>query len=370
MKQTNAIAIAICAAMIFSACGKEETKKEPPQAAKTPAKTPEKKAPAKPISQKELTGRLKALVAAVQAKDTKKIGEFYADDAVIDYADGKARGALKGSKAIIEGTEMWFKAFPDSKTEGVFIFMNGSNQSVIVRRSTGTQSGEFMGMPATNKKIGIMAAHHITTNPQGLIESERVYMDTMSFMGQLGMVPEGQFRPGVELSGNPPKLVSTADNDTEMKHLDTVKNMGLAVNARNAEKTAEYYADDATFSYLASPKDQKGKEAITKGMEEWFKMSTDVKTTTKWSWAAGNYVVAATNTTGTNDGEMPGGRPPTGKKLSLDELQIYELNGDKVQNHWIFADGMQMAKQLDLMPKRGEMPAGAEGEAGNEPVEK
>ena len=365
MKRNSVIVIALGAALAFAACGKEETKKAEP--APKPNE-PETKAPEKPepISQKELKLRLGELVKAVNARDTAKMAEFFADDIVLEYVDSVPPIKSTGKDAVVKGAEGYFKAFPDAKTEASYVFMNGKDEVVVVSSMYGTNTGEFMGQPATNKTVGMMSARHLKVNPQGQVVYEAAYMDQGTMMGQLGLMGEegmARVREPVEVQGNPPKFISTTDSDTELRNLDTVDHMGKAMNAHNVEVTMQHYADDATFSYMSDREDRKGKEAMSKAMTDWFKMTSDVKSTMKWTWAAGDFVVGVSETTGTNDGPLPfGNMPATNKKFKTTELHVMELADAKIKHHWIFANSVAMASQLGLMPKPGEKPAGAEGD--------
>ena len=363
MKRNLTIAIVISATLAFVACKKEDKKPDPGTQTQQTQTTEQK--PPQPISQRELKLRILAIFEAINNRDVAKLGEFIADDAVLEYVDSDPSHGVKGKAEILKGAEEFFKAFPDAKNEASLVLMNGKNEIVVVHTMTGTNSGEFMKRPATNKAVGVMAARHLVTSPEGKIVKETVYTDPTTMMGQLGLLPpELKFRPVAEFTGNPPKVVATSDSDIELKNLDVIKNIGLAMNAHNAEKTMSYYTDDAVFAYLPGPEDMTGKEAIRKGLDEWLQMTSDVKVKFDWSWAAGDYVVAATTANGTNDGAMPGGMPATGKTFQTHELHVYEFANGQVKHQWIFGNGFAFALQLGLVPPPGEHPAGAPGTEG------
>jgi SnoaL-like polyketide cyclase len=104
-----------------------------------------------------------------------------------------------------------------------------------------------------------------------------------------------------------------------------------------------------------------------------FKAFPDVKLDVKSVWAAGDYVFAAGSWSGTNTGDMPGGKlKKTGKAVSVQFIEIDKFSAGRTKNIWIFSNGAAVAAQLGLMnPKPAEAkgakaakPAGAKPVAG------
>lgn len=56
---------------------------------------------------------------------------------------------------------------------------------------TGTNTGSFMGMPATDKTIDIQAIDIVHIGEDGLAQEHWGIMDMMSMMQQLGLAPGG-----------------------------------------------------------------------------------------------------------------------------------------------------------------------------------
>ena len=72
--------------------------------------------------------------------------------------------------------------------------------------------------------------------------------------------------------------------------------------------------------------------------------------------------------------DRPRTKKKTGKTATLHHANVFKLEGGKVKEHWIFGDGMAMAKQLELTPPPGQAkPAGekaAEGKGAAKKEEK
>jgi len=86
------------------------------------------------------------------------------------------------------------EGFPDMKFEVSHVA--GVDDMVFVHyRFTGTNSGPFMGMAATNKKIDYMGVDLLKIK-DGMATEHWDYGDNITFMKQMGMMREGQDEMG------------------------------------------------------------------------------------------------------------------------------------------------------------------------------
>lgn len=78
-------------------------------------------------------------------------------------------------------------AFPDMKIE--WLHAAGSGDMVFVHyHFTGTNTGAFMGMPATNKKVDYMGVDLLKIK-DGVAVEHWDYADNVTYMKQMGMMP-------------------------------------------------------------------------------------------------------------------------------------------------------------------------------------
>jgi predicted ester cyclase len=85
--------------------------------------------------------------------------------------------------------EAFIAAFPDLRNDLQDVFASGDK--VVARvRVTGTNQGEFMGMPATGKSIDLEAIDIVRFGDGKAVEHWGA-MDGMEMMQQLGAVPGG-----------------------------------------------------------------------------------------------------------------------------------------------------------------------------------
>jgi predicted ester cyclase len=83
---------------------------------------------------------------------------------------------------------MYRAAFPDLRMEPQDVLVSGDK--VVARaRATGTHRGEFMGMPATGKRIDVQLIDIIRFGDDGLAHEHWGVFDALAMMQQLGAVP-------------------------------------------------------------------------------------------------------------------------------------------------------------------------------------
>jgi len=112
------------------------------------------------------------------------IDEIYATDFV---AHSGSSEDLRGINAVRQSMKEEFSAFPDLHYTLDDVVVEGDK--VAARYTmTGTHKGEFMGIPATNKKV-VVRAISINRIVGGKFVEEWGMFDTLSLMQQLGAIP-------------------------------------------------------------------------------------------------------------------------------------------------------------------------------------
>jgi len=81
-------------------------------------------------------------------------------------------------------------AFPDLHMDVQDVFASGSK--VVARvRYTGTNKGEFMGMPASGKKVDVSLIDIFLFGDDGLVREHWGVIDALAMMQQMGAIPAG-----------------------------------------------------------------------------------------------------------------------------------------------------------------------------------
>jgi steroid delta-isomerase-like uncharacterized protein len=113
------------------------------------------------------------------------IGEIFAPDFI--EREQLPPGIPDGSEGVKVLTSMLRSAFPDFKATIDDILAEGDK--VVIRMTwSGTQKGEFMGVPATGKRVSI-GVIDIIRIANGKVVEHWGQMDSMSLMQQLGAIP-------------------------------------------------------------------------------------------------------------------------------------------------------------------------------------
>jgi steroid delta-isomerase-like uncharacterized protein len=99
---------------------------------------------------------------------------------------------LPGNPPTKEGVLGYFKmlraGFPDMRMEPQDILTSGDK--IVARvRATGTQKGEFMGVPPTGKAVDVELIDIIRFGADGLAHEHWGLFDALKMMQQLGLVP-------------------------------------------------------------------------------------------------------------------------------------------------------------------------------------
>jgi steroid delta-isomerase-like uncharacterized protein len=108
-----------------------------------------------------------------------------------DFVEHEVAPGLEPTKAgVKQFFTAYIAAFPDLRFEPEDILPSGDK--VVGRvRVTGTNTGDFLGMPATDKSVSVEVIDIIRFGDDGLGHEHWGVVDALAMMQQLGVVPEG-----------------------------------------------------------------------------------------------------------------------------------------------------------------------------------
>lgn len=121
----------------------------------------------------------------INAGDIAGFADFLAED-LVEY---EVTPGIPPTKAGVKQFFTMYKAaFPDLHFTADDILPSGDK--VVGRVTiTGTNTGDFMGMPATGKSVSVQAIDIIAFGDDGLAHAHWGVVDVMGMMQQLGVVP-------------------------------------------------------------------------------------------------------------------------------------------------------------------------------------
>ena len=131
--------------------------------------------------------KLRRAYDLLNAGDIDGFGEFLSDD-IVEHEE--IPGLAPTKEGIKDFFRMYRAAFPDLQMRVEDIVASG-DKAVARVRTTGTNQGEFMGMPASGKSIDVQLIDIMRFGADGLIREHWGVLDALSMMQQLGAMPEG-----------------------------------------------------------------------------------------------------------------------------------------------------------------------------------
>ena len=122
----------------------------------------------------------------INAGDIDGFGELIAEDFVEHENTPGLEPTREGVKQLFH---MYRAAFPDLRMEAQDIIVGGE-KAVARVRATGTQQGEFMGMPGSGKSIDVELIDIFLLGDDGLVHEHWGLFDSLAMMQQLGAIPD------------------------------------------------------------------------------------------------------------------------------------------------------------------------------------
>ena len=124
-------------------------------------------------------------MSALNAKDMARMESLLADD----FMDNDAMpGMAPGKEGMIDMIGMYVNAFPNLNIV-VDHWVAEGDLVAGVMTTEGTQTGEFMGMPASSKAFSVREMHMVRVTNGKMVEHWGL-ANELSMMQQLGAMPE------------------------------------------------------------------------------------------------------------------------------------------------------------------------------------
>ena len=142
------------------------------------------------MAEQDLIRAARGVVDAFNASDWERCKVAFAPDALYDEV-GTAR-RVEGADDIIQCLQAWKGAMPDNRGSVTNALVSG-NTVVLEVTWQGTHTGPLVGLkgtvPATGKQQTTRTSWVLNFDG-GKIKASRHYFDMLSFMQQLGILPQ------------------------------------------------------------------------------------------------------------------------------------------------------------------------------------
>ena len=128
---------------------------------------------------------MRRLYELISAGEIDAFAEHLADG----FVEHEELPGLEQSKeGVRQLFHMYRAAFPDLRMEAEDVLVSGDK--VVARvHATGTHQGEFLGMPATGKRIDVAVIDIMRFGDDGLVHEHWGLFDSLGMMQQLGAIP-------------------------------------------------------------------------------------------------------------------------------------------------------------------------------------
>ena len=263
--------------------------------------------------------------------------EVYADDYVGDL------GVVENKEVTKQSFAAYFAAFPDLHFTADDMIAEGD---LIATRwtTTSTHKGEFMGIPPTNKQMGITGiaiAKFVNGKQQQLWED----MDELGMMQQLGVIPADReiFSWGepLDITGDP--------GDPDINKGIVLRLITEVWNQGKLDVADELLHPDHFLNEAGYP--MHGIDVCKGAVAEWRSDLPDLNIKTDLIFAEGDKVVTRWTLTGTHTGTDLMGLPATGKRLEVTGITINRIADGKAVESWWAVDRMALMQQLTAEPE-------------------
>jgi len=128
---------------------------------------------------------MRRMYELLSAGDVDGFGECLADD-LVEHEE--TPGLAPTKDGVMTFFRMYIAAFPDLHMEAEDVITSG-DKVVIRGRATGTHEGEFMGMPATGKRVDVELIDIVRFGDDGLAHEHWGVFDQLRMLQQLGVIP-------------------------------------------------------------------------------------------------------------------------------------------------------------------------------------
>jgi len=136
------------------------------------------------MTREEITDLVTRCRIALANHDTKALVAAHAEGCTIESPT--AGGVATGRAAVAKVYDAWFNGFPDLKVAAGDLLIDGNHAAHCMVLS-GTDTGGFLGMPATGKPFRVPLVWVIEAD-NGLVTHARPFYDFSGLLIQIGVL--------------------------------------------------------------------------------------------------------------------------------------------------------------------------------------
>lgn len=291
---------------------------------------------------KNIEKQRETFISCINSGDTDTLATLYSSDA-IRKAPGE-KDAI-GQAEILEYYKNWLEVFTESKIGDKMIFKK-DNVIACVWAWNAKQTKEYMEVPPSNKRVGLIAATIMWFDTDNKICREHTYADPYTLLIQLGVIDDVG-RPVPEIPETYQLIVSSnEERDVENKH--HLRRYNQLLIDKDIEPWLDYMTEDVEWDDQMVPGLAIGKEHSAADFEMLAGAFPDAKINMQNMWAVDGYVIHQGIFTATHKGPLKG-IPASNNVVNVDNVDIayFDENG-KISKGWTFGNTLDMGAQMGL----------------------
>jgi predicted ester cyclase len=290
-------------------------------------------------------------VRAFNAHDPTRLAALYAPDTTSVAPGPRGWHQEVGRASIENAAARLFAAFPDVTKTTTGLYARGDTVAQEWTTS-GTHSGEFMGVKATGRPVRFRAVSIYKIDGNGQISGERTYFDQLTLAVQIGLVKDPS-RPPSAISMTPTRAQTASDSPSEARNEGTVRAFFAWLDGeRGTGELADILAPSAVFTRASDGEEISGLSAISSSYDALFAIFPDASFTVTDVIAAGEFVVAEVSMRGTQRGAVAK-IPPTNRTVTLHRVEVFELHDSRITKACGYSSSLELRGQLDALPSVG-----------------
>lgn len=302
----------------------------PPEPAAPPPEPP--KAP-KMTTAESAKVTIPAYYEAISQHDAKKLSLFFTEDGVLSNV---AKPPMKGRAAIAANMQAQFDTFSSLKVAPSRVLVKGD--IVAVEWSlTAVHSGEFLGVKATERPVGMSGLTVMTLEPEsGLVKEARRYADDATLLAQIG--GSKTKARAIPLLSSSPEWHTAQDTAAEKQAEATWRRALAAIGDKSEADYVAQHQDDVAYDDMTQPLGMRGQSEARKWLKEFTTTYPDVKVEATGAWGVQDYVVSELTTRGTHK--------TTKRPIELHTADVVQMKDGKIAHGWSYGDARELALEL------------------------